>query len=261
MSKIPNWLGVLIGISTIIAVYMFIAWLGRLIEAANDSLPPNVVEVPPIEIPSNSGSQIELTDIQLLAAAYTVPENPLDLKIYNSLFPRILIKGSFSQAILNVKGKVGSSDAFLIFNFDNQGGIIRALRESPNRLNIPQTISRGGLFKAGSTIDISVNLLSDTLGTVGSEFIRTNLGEREFNFIEGNEPMNVIPLAVIPFTDNGGYGGVTVGELKISYLCAVGSDCGISVCENSKLYTQCIKDVYGQPAMDAWCKRTQKCTK
>jgi len=258
----PNWtadiFGLLLGGGTILLVFLGIFALGKYLNEPNT--PPNVVETPPIETPTQgTGSQVILKEVALLSSAYEVPKNPLDLDVFKALFPRVIINGSFEQAILSIKGKVGSSDAFLLLNFGSQGGLVRAVRESPNRLNIPQTLSRGGLFPAGSTIDISVNLLKDKLGTIGTEFIKTNLGEREFQFLDENEPIDVLPVAVIPFTNKGGYGGVTIGELTISYSCKPGSDCSIKTCDNNKVYTQCILDEHGKPAMEKWCRDHNTC--
>ncbi len=252
--------GLILGGGTILLVFLAIFALGKYLNTASQPVPPDVVEVPPIETPiDGTGSQITLTKVPLLSAAYSVPKNPLDIDVYKTLFPRILLNGSFEQAILSVRGKVGSSDAFLIMNFGNQGGIVRGVRESPTRLNIPQTVARGGLFTAGSTIDISVNLLQDKLGTTGTEFIKTNQGERDFNFISGDEPVDVLPVAIIPFTNNGGYGGATIGDLTISYSCKSGSDCSVSKCDNNKVYTQCILEEYGKEAMDKWCRDHNTC--
>lgn len=253
-------LGAILGGGTILIAFLALVVLGKMINSFNKPVTPDTIETPSIETPIDAtGSHIALKTVSLLNSAYSVPKNVFDTVVYSNLFPRIVLNGSFEQAILSVKGKVGGSDTFLVFNFGNQGGVVRAVREAPTRLNIPQTVERGGLFPSGSTIDISINLLKETMGTTGSEFTKTNEGEREFNFIKGDEPVDVVPVAIIPFTNDGEYGGVTIGNLTISYSCKTGSDCKITKCDNNKKYTQCIKDSYGEPAMQQWCDSHNTC--
>jgi len=260
-SRSADIMGAIIGGSTIVIALLIIFSLSRYISSLNEPVVPDTVKTPPIELPdSASGTEVTLTNTPLLTKAYTVPQNPFDKTVYDNLFPKIAVRGSFEQIILNIKGKVGSSNTFLILNVGVQGGIVRAVRESPNRLNIPQTLDKGGMFKAGSTIDISVNLLKDQLGTTGTEFIKTNIGEREFNFVQANQRADVLPIVVIPFTNNGGYGGATIGKLDISYLCKDGKDsCDLAVCDNDEKTTECLTNKLDEEATKDWCGRTQLC--
>ncbi len=181
-------------------LFFSVNWVSRLIDYSPTKPSPTDVTTPAQELPTDTGSKLDFHTLSIIDKPYKVPDYPFENDAYKN-FPRIIIGGHFEQAVLRIQGKVTSrDDVFLILNFNKQGGIINAVRSSARKLDITATDDKGGIYRAGEGIDVSVNLMKDNLGTIASEFIRTNKGEREFNLLKKIEKNEVSTLAVIPST-------------------------------------------------------------
>ncbi|MFH1444603.1 MAG: hypothetical protein ABIG34_04435 [Candidatus Peregrinibacteria bacterium] len=248
--------GFFITATVLIVLFFSVNKLGEFINSSPTKPLPTDIVTPAQELPTDTGSKLQFHTVSIIDKPYKVPNNPFENDVYKK-FPRVVIGRYFEQAVLRIQGKVTSrgDEVFLILNFNKQGGIIRAVRSSANKLDIAATDNRGGIFRAGDNIDISVNLMKDNLGTIASEFIRTNVGEREFNLLSRFEDDEAPTLAVIPFMNNGQYGGAEISSLSIEYACQLGKECAIARCEPSYKYsTVCVEEVFGsgavQPLLD-----------
>lgn len=243
--------GFFIATSVLIVLFLGIDFLGNFIDSTPPTRPlPTEAVTPDQEQPTDSGSKLKFHTISIIDKPLIITQDPFSKDEYKK-FPRLVVGGDFEQVILRIQGKVTSrrDDVFLILNFKNDGGILKAVRAAAKRLDITATDTKGGIFRAGEDIDVSVNLMKDNLGTTAIEFIKNNLGEREFNFLSRTEANDVYPLAIIPFMNNGQYGGAEISSLSIEYACQLGKTCAIARCvPPSKLSTVCAVEVFGTGA-------------
>lgn len=214
-----------------------------------------VANTPSIDIPNTpSFTGSILTTSEILDSPYIPPTNPFEKTEYSKV-PRVVYGGTFKSAKLIIRGSILTpNNYFLILNFANNGGIIHAVRASMTQLDVGKTATLGGMFTQDSGINTSVNLMSDTLGTIQSEFQRTNLGSHIFNFLSTKQKSDVSPIIAIPFSNNGQYGGAVISSIQIQYSCQNQGSCLIKKCENSKLYSECIKEAFGVQEYNQWIK-------
>ncbi len=210
-----------------------------------------------VEVPVQDTPVIEVSKentLEVLKNAYRPSKSPLSKEEF-SKSPKLFMAGSFNNAILEIHGTLdGNQAVFLLLNFANQGGIIKGERNSKTKLDLDTTEEKGGFFSK-NPITTSVDLLRDTLGTISSEFERTKLGSREFNFIEHEQPSTISQLLVVPISQNGEYGGATITQLTIKYSCQNNEKCIIGLCEDGDRFTECINRNFGQKVMQEWMKK------
>ena len=261
--KLDSIIGFFISAAVLSTLYLSISALSKYITSEPTPDLPDEVVIPPQEIPTDSSSSApQIHTVSIIDKSYVVPTNPFDNEQY-SKFPKVVVGGSgavfvgsFEQVVLNIKGKVTSNeDVFLILNFNNQGGLVKAVRSSAKKLDIAATNLKGGIFNSNKPIDVSVNLLKDQLGTIASEFLKTGKGEREFNLLPKVQPNEAPVLAVIPFMNNGQYGGAEITSLDIEYVCQTGKECTVAPCAASKMVSECIQEELGPEAYKDLLKR------
>lgn len=218
------------------------------------SFPEETAEAPVQEMPiTETGAQVHT--IPVLSEKYIPLKNPFEKSAFDKA-PTIVMRGEFESASMHIKGTIlGEGDRFLIFNFNGEGGLIKAVRSAVNKINLTETKRRGGVFSNDNPIDVSLDLMTDSLGTIGSEYAKTQLGSRIFNFIDDIQQPTVTQLLVIPFKVNGEYGGASIDELKIQYTCKAEGGCEIHTCSSQKLYTECLNEYFGPEVMREWMNR------
>lgn len=256
---VDNFLGAIVGIGLIALLYLGISALAKYVDTPSDHTPSEVTtpeQEEPVTIPTE-----EVPAVELLSTPYIPPPQPFAEGQYKATAPRMILSGSFLSMDLIVRGGVqGEGSRYLILNVNGESGVINATRESTKRLDIEKTSASGGIFTKDTGISTSINLMSDHLGTTGTEFSRNGgVGSHLFEFIDEKELLDVIPIVVVPFKHDGQYGGASIASMLIEYECKEPDSCYVNPCPTSKSYSSCINDVFGSDAMNEWlCRKYGK---
>lgn len=250
-------MGIIVGAVVLTLLYLAVNALFKYVNST-PSVSTEVItpdQETPVQ-PTETGSVIPALSVELLSKPYVPPVNPFDDAQYKATAPRMVLSGSFLNVKVYVQGTVvGDGNRFLILNVDGESGIINAIRQSEKRLDIKKTTASGGIFTKANAISLSIDLMNTVLGTTGVEFVKKQIGTRDFSFIDSVEKVEVKPIVVISFMENGSYGGAEIDSLKIEYQCQEGKDCKIAQCPLGQLYTVCIKNEFGIPGMNDWLRR------
>lgn len=202
--------------------------------------------IPPLNIATDSGVYV----IKVFSGSYIPSTTPFGEQ-YNSA-PRILVGGKFQSAKITVIGKViDSGNHYLLFNFNTDAGVINAVRKTNGSLDIIQTKHLGGLYTEGNSIDTTIDLMGARLGTSNSDFSKYGTGSKLFSFIASNQKPEVYKVLVIPFHEDGSYGGAQISSMIVEYKCQTVDGCVIKNCLYPKS-SQCIQEKFGTGAMLDW---------
>lgn len=254
---IDSLMGIVVGAVTLTLLYLAVNALYKYV-SSTPSVPTEIItpdQEAPVQ-PTETGAVTPILSVELLSKPYVPPVNPFDDTQYKATAPRMVLSGSFLNVNVYVHGTVkGDGSRFLILNVDGESGIINATRRSEKRLDIEKTTASGGIFTNANAISLSIDLMKTTLGTTGVEYIQRQIGARSFSFIDRFEKVEVKPIVVVPFMENGSYGGAEIDSLKIEYQCQEGKECKIAACPLGQLYTVCIKNEFGIVGMNDWLRR------
>ena len=220
-----------------------------IVQPPEDETPPDVDIEEPLP---------EIISVSLLeeGISYSPSANPYDSISYKKEAIKLAVDGDFSYARVKIKGETfGEGYRFLSFNFGTESGIFKAVRKSKSRLDVEETIEKGGAFSERNPINAEVDLLGQTdLATTGSEF-QAQGGTKSVRFWDkmAIDVPTVTYLLVAPFSETGGYGGASITSLEIEYICKDDSECIVAKCDPGELTTKCLRDEIGIDAMNSWC--------
>lgn len=239
-----------------VALFVFLLnWSFGLLPSQEDPLPDEVIAPTNDESPLQEIVAINIHNKELLSSPYEPPKQPFSKDEYAKM-PFIVYSGTFSGAILHIKGSVTSEGAhYLMFNFNNVTGIINGARSAANRLDVKKTKELGGFFS--DNIESHINLMNATLGTSSKTYLETGgKGIESYRFIHNENPVSVAHLFVIPVSHSGQYGGGVIDSLELEYWCSSENTCKVHPCKAGQLETECIKENYDDKTMKDWRLRT-----
>ena len=224
----------------------------------------NTAEVPENELPPLNEILPNFRKIQLLNAPYIPSKNIYsDLNTYEKEAIRLLLDGAFTHASLIINGQVvNEGNHFLSVNFGTESGVINAVRNSSNTLDIKATGQKGGLFDKESNIKLKIDLMQEaSMATTKNEFQSTLQGTKLIKLWDkiGLEPPTITKVLVAPFGEQGIYGGASIESIEFEYACKDSSKCTVDICTEDKKTTQCLLEKAGQEAVNSWCSRSKKC--
>lgn len=262
--KVEALIGFFISAGIFALLYLSISAISKYLgNPPPPSTRPSQAITPNQELPTSSSSQssseIVNPSVDLITSSTLVAKNPFDPDEY-SKFPRLAMSGSFVYAKLHIEGTVKTeAPVYLLINFNEQGGLVKAVRKATNQLDIAATEKLGGEFTQANLISEDVDLLNDTLGTIGAEYQSTHKGQRTFNLLDNPQKPNVATAMIIPFTSDGQYGGASIDEMKIEYTCELGKTCMLGLCTEWEKATNCMKNYkFNQRMIDDWAKPRMK---
>ncbi len=237
----------------IVGIISFVIW-GK--PSPNET--PDEVIVPMSEVPIyniDPSKEIQIFELELLDSPYYPSANPYG-PTYEVEAQRVTLGGEFKSILLSIQGEVsGEGLRFLSFNFDQQSGVINAVRSEPTKIDVEKTIEMGGAFDQNNPINVNINLLEKVpMSTTPKEYEKMG-GSKEMN-LWGEmtiKPPTVTYLLAAPFTEGGVYGGATITSIKASYVCEDGKECFIGLCPSTRKTTQCLLEAFGQDAVNEWC--------
>jgi len=252
-------------ILTVVLGVFGIIYILNYYEQSKTSIDPTVTEPPIIKEcveTSNCNPETgESTTTKLFLIKpednYNVPSNPYDSDVYNKISKRIILFGDFETINLKINGGLPTEDYhFVSININNESGVYNAARKSSDGLDIQLTSENLGTFTKKSGININIDLLSKiTLSTTKAEFLATRQTTklvRLWDFIKPQPPApSISQLLVAPFDVSGKYEG-KIENMALEYSCKQNLDCGIAVCQNNQLATECLKNSFGDSAMKSW---------
>lgn len=253
LKTIVKWLFVLM-MSAVIFSSMYDSILNRVIPYARVKLVEwNVVQPDlPEPEPPKPDISTDFFSTSLLNTQYVPSTNPFSEKDYEQT-PKIIFKGEFAKADLQIKGDVKSNTpVFVMFNFGKTSGFVNAYRKSVNQIDIPRTQEMGGLFD--EAIDLTINLLGNEIATSGKDYENTKMPTHFVQFLPSNKDVDTANLIAIPVDLSGKYGGAIITSMIINYTCAENSqDCSITRCEG--LAYSCILERYTKSTADKWLEK------
>ena len=245
----------------LLSTYLLITAANILKEENNANTPSNDTPPPipdtPSDIPKSKIAELLNKEYMPSQDVYSNPTK------YNLEALKILIDGEFNSIIIHIQGQVKKEGIhFLSVNFGTESGILNAVRNSANTLDIEATRKKGGVFNTKNPIDIKINLLGETsMATTREEFQRTLQSTKVVQLWEkmALAPPTVTRLLIAPFNEKGIYGGATINSIEAEYSCKENSKCKITLCPTQSLTTECLSSELDEQAMENWCIRSQKC--
>lgn len=257
-----NWKSNILGVIVTFAIVVSAAWV--FVVLSEDFRKDNIADAPttdqPPQIDEPQVEPVKFITKQLLKKPFTPQQDVYsNQETYLKSSIKLALKGEFDTAKLVVEGKITDNDIkFVSVNIGTESGVLNAVRENANSLNIGASDEKGGVFK--SSINFTLDLLGETsFATTKEEFQLTRQKTKIvklWNFIYPDPP-TVTRVLVAPFNKAGQYGNAEITSIEFKYLCANGSDCDATICEEDSLFTLCLKDSFGIEAAKKWCEETK----
>lgn len=216
---------------------------------------------PVVELPSNATTtnpEGNLTKLLLNTHPYTPSPDVLSsLDSYKAQSIRLILNGEFQDARLHIVGNVTEKgDHFFNIVYGNVGGTLNAYRQSPTTLNTTLTQQSGGVFTNDNPIDVTLDLLNPIqLAATRTEYEKNQQTSKMVNLWQSNLlPPTYISLLVVPFNEDGVYGGAQITS-TFEYSCSAGHECQAAICPSGELATVCMRDKFGAYVAQDWCRR------
>lgn len=214
----------------------------------------------PPQIDYQASTTIEYKGLALLTNPLTIPADIYsNSATYAKYATKLALVGEFGDARLVVRGTIEDGRRkFVSVNIGTESGVLNAVRQGLDSLSILESSKKGGIFADG--INFSVDFFGETaLATTRDEFRLERQGTKIvkfWNFVVPPPP-TVVRVLIAPFGEDGVYGGARIDSLVFEYACEEGKACQADKCDDSDLFSVCLKEKFGNEAMRSWVESSK----
>ena len=212
------------------------------------------IDQPPVE------PQADISEAELLSVGgYRVPSDIFsNQNTYLNESIKLALNGKFKTARLVVEGTIDGSEKYLVsISLGAESGVLNAIRNSANSINMTATANQNGVFTKETGIRFTVDLFGNTaLATTRKEFEDTRQVSKLVKFWDfiSPPPPTIARFVVAPFNERGEFNGTVINSVKIIYTCEGDNICEAAGCEKNELESNCVKRNFG-PVAEAIYKK------